>query len=90
MTRHHLDEIYAVICNGMTYSEIEIVYPEKFKRRQANKLSYHYPRGERYMEVTLRLEHVTNEMERTREPYLIIFHQGILRILYAYFTGMIR
>eukprot|EP00957_Ditylum_brightwellii_P105947 8081316-Ditylum_brightwellii.AAC.1 len=29
-------------------------------------------------------------MERTREPVLIIGHQGILRILYAYFTGLTR
>merc|ERR1712038_1696057 len=29
-------------------------------------------------------------MERTREPLLIIGHQGILRILYAYFMGLSR
>ena len=90
MARRNLDEIYAGSCDGMTYSEIERVYPEEFERRQADKLSYRYPRGESYMDVILRLEHVANEMERTREPVLIICHQGILRILYAYFTGMSR
>jgi len=29
-------------------------------------------------------------MERTREPVLIVGHQGILRILYAYFMGLDR
>mmetsp|Transcript_1900 Transcript_1900/g.2573 ORF Transcript_1900/g.2573 Transcript_1900/m.2573 type:complete len:127 (-) Transcript_1900:171-551(-) len=29
-------------------------------------------------------------MERTREPVLIVAHQGILRILYAYFMGLDR
>lgn len=29
-------------------------------------------------------------MERTREPVLIVGHQGIHRILYAYFMGMDR
>ncbi len=42
------------------------------------------------MDVTLRLEPVAQEMERTREPVLIIAHQGILRILYAYFMGLDR
>ena len=46
--------------------------------------------GESYMDVTLRLEPIAQEMERTREPVLIIAHQGILRILYAYFMGLDR
>lgn len=40
------------------------------------------------MDVTLRLEPLAHEMERTREPILVIGHQGILRILYAYFLGL--
>ena len=42
------------------------------------------------MDVILRLEPMAQEMERVREPILIIGHQGILRILYAYFMGMKR
>jgi broad specificity phosphatase PhoE len=30
------------------------------------------------------------ELERQRDPVLIVGHQGILRILYAYFTGKNR
>lgn len=90
MARRNLDELYAGVCDGMTYKEIEQVYPEEFKRRQDDKLSYRYPRGESYMDVTLRLEPLAQEMERTREPVLIIGHQGILRILYAYFMGLDR
>jgi broad specificity phosphatase PhoE/predicted kinase len=90
MARRNLDELYAGVCDGMTYKEIEEVYPEEFKRRQDDKLAYRYPRGESYMDVTLRLEPVAQEMERTREPVLIIAHQGILRILYAYFMGLDR
>jgi hypothetical protein len=40
-----LDELYAGVCDGMTYKEIEEVYPEEFKRRQDDKLAYRYPRG---------------------------------------------
>lgn len=42
------------------------------------------------MDVTLRLEPLAQEMERTREPVLMVGHQGILRILYAYFMGLDR
>jgi broad specificity phosphatase PhoE len=88
--RRNLDELYAGTCDGMTYKEIEQVFPEEFARRQDDKLSYRYPRGESYMDVTLRLEPLAQEMERTREPVLIVGHQGILRILYAYFMGLDR
>jgi len=90
MARRNLDELYAGTCDGMTYKEIEQVFPEEFRRRQDDKLSYRYPRGESYMDVTLRLEPLAQEMERTREPVLIVGHQGILRILYAYFMGLDR
>jgi len=90
MARRNLDELYAGTCDGMTYAEIERRYPDEFQRRQQDKLSYRYPRGESYMDVTLRLEPLAQEMERTREPVLIVGHQGILRILYAYFMGLDR
>lgn len=90
MARRNLDELYAGTCDGMTYKEIEEVFPDEFKRRQEDKLTYRYPRGESYMDVTLRLEPLALDMERTREPVLIIGHQGILRILYAYFMGLDR
>jgi len=90
MPKPNLDEIYAGTCDGMTYKEIEETYPEEFARRQSDKLTYRYPRGESYMDVTLRLEPLAHEMERTREPILIVGHQGIHRILYAYFMGLTR
>jgi broad specificity phosphatase PhoE len=31
---HHLDEIYAGVCDGMTYEEIEEKYPEEFELRK--------------------------------------------------------
>jgi len=88
--RRNLDELYAGTCDGMTYKEIEQVYPDEFTRRQEDKLAYRYPRGESYMDVTLRLEPLAQELERTREPVLLVGHQGILRILYAYFMGLDR
>lgn len=45
MARRNLDELYAGVCDGMTYKEIEELYPEEFARRQHDKLAYRYPRG---------------------------------------------
>lgn len=88
--RRNLDELYAGICDGMTYKEIEQMFPEEFAARQNDKLKYRYPRGESYMDVTLRLEPLAHDLERTREPILIVGHQGIHRIIYSYFMGLSR
>eukprot|EP00587_Corethron_hystrix_P006196 CAMPEP_0113305732 /NCGR_PEP_ID=MMETSP0010_2-20120614/5249_1 /TAXON_ID=216773 ORGANISM="Corethron hystrix, Strain 308" /NCGR_SAMPLE_ID=MMETSP0010_2 /ASSEMBLY_ACC=CAM_ASM_000155 /LENGTH=523 /DNA_ID=CAMNT_0000160225 /DNA_START=151 /DNA_END=1722 /DNA_ORIENTATION=+ /assembly_acc=CAM_ASM_000155 len=90
MVKRNLDELYAGGCDGMTYKEIEMKYPEEFGRRQTDKLAYRYPRGESYMDVMLRLEPLAHEMERIREPVLVVGHQGIHRILYAYMMGLSR
>jgi broad specificity phosphatase PhoE len=85
-----LDEIFAGTCDGMTYEEIEQTHPEEFELRKVDKLAYRYPRGESYLDVIARLEPIVIEMERHREPLLIVGHQGILRIIYAFYTGLPR
>ena len=117
----NLDEIYAGVCDGMTYEEIEANYPEEFALRNGaflfpssinlraiygqldsptahtfvltlteNKLGYRYPRGESYLDVISRLDPLVQELESYQEPVLIVGHQGVLRLIYAYFTGMDR
>lgn len=80
-----LDEIDAGVCDGMTYREIAEQMPEEFAARAQDKLNYRYPRGESYVDVVQRLEPVILELEREREPVLVIGHQAVLRMLYAYF-----
>jgi len=87
---HHLDELFAGACDGMTYEEIEEQFPEEFERRTTDKLAYRYPRGESYLDVIARLEPIVIEMERHNEPLLIVGHQGILRIIYAFYMGLTR
>jgi broad specificity phosphatase PhoE len=82
-----LDEIDAGVCEGMTYSEIARKMPEEFDARASDKLHYRYPRGESYEDVVLRLEPLIAELERTTGPLLIISHQAVLRVLYAYLIG---
>jgi len=50
----NLDEIYAGVCDGMTYAEIESSYPEEYAMRKEDKLGYRYPRGESYLDVISR------------------------------------
>lgn len=83
-----LDEIDAGVCDGWTYDEIAERLPEEYAARQADKLRYRYPRGESYEDVIQRLEPVIVELERQREPVLVIAHQAVLRALYAYFMDL--
>jgi len=85
-----LDELYAGVCDGMTYEEIEQMYPEDFQRRQEDKFNYRYPRGESYLDILSRLDPLVMEMESYREPLLIVGHQAVLRLLYGYFIGKKR
>ncbi|KAK1321982.1 6-phosphofructo-2-kinase/fructose-2,6-bisphosphatase [Acorus calamus] len=81
-----LDEIYAGVCDGMTYEEIKKNMPEEYESRKKDKLRYRYPRGESYLDVIQRLEPVIIELERQRAPVVVISHQAVLRALYAYFA----
>jgi broad specificity phosphatase PhoE/predicted kinase len=82
-----LDEIASGRCDGMSYGQIEREMPEVHAARHADKLRYRYPRGESYLDVRDRLEPLVLEIERLREPLLIIGHQAALRVLYAYVAG---
>ncbi|HHO49573.1 MAG TPA: fructose-2,6-bisphosphatase, partial [Deltaproteobacteria bacterium] len=82
----NLDEIDAGVCDGWTYEEIAEKMPEEFAARRDDKLHYRYPRGESYEDVIERLDPVLVELERQRDPVVIVAHQAVLRCLYGYFT----
>ena len=85
-----LDEIDAGVCDGMTYGEIERKMPAEFAGRRADKLRYRYPQGESYEDVIRRVDPVMIELERQRQPVLVVGHQAVLRALFGYFTGADR
>ncbi|KAI0340223.1 bifunctional 6-phosphofructo-2-kinase/fructose-2,6-bisphosphate 2-phosphatase [Trametopsis cervina] len=87
LTWKSLDELDAGVCDGLTYDEIEKMYPEDFANRDEDKFNYRYRGGESYRDVVVRLEPVIMELER-QENILIIGHQAILRCLYAYFHNL--
>jgi broad specificity phosphatase PhoE len=86
----NLDEIYAGVCDGLTNEEVIEQFPEEAAQRAKDKFRYRYPRGESYTDLIARLEPIAHEIERLREPVVIIAHQAILRVLYAYFMGYPR
>ena len=74
----------------MTYEEIAEAFPEEAVARSGDKFNYRYPRGESYVDLIQRLEPLAHELERSREPVVIVAHQAILRVLFAYFMGFPR
>ncbi|KAJ3007626.1 hypothetical protein HKX48_009012, partial [Thoreauomyces humboldtii] len=84
-----LNEIYAGICENMTYAEIEATYPDEFRARHKGKLVYRYPGpgGESYVDVIERLRPIIIELERMQTNVLVVTHQVVLRTLLSYFIG---
>mmetsp|Transcript_14962 Transcript_14962/g.26901 ORF Transcript_14962/g.26901 Transcript_14962/m.26901 type:complete len:518 (-) Transcript_14962:78-1631(-) len=83
-----LDEIFAGVFDGMTYEQIKEKAPQQFELRCKNKLEYRYPRGESYLDVIKRVEQAVVSMEGLQDPVVVVAHQAVLRIVYAYFTFM--
>ncbi|RIA85423.1 6-phosphofructo-2-kinase-domain-containing protein [Glomus cerebriforme] len=85
-----LNEIYAGLCEEMTYQEIEKSYPEEYNARKNNKLYYRYPGmgGESYLDVIHRVNPLIIELERMTDNIMVITHRVVLRILLAYFLDV--
>lgn len=86
----NLDEVYAGDYEGLTYEEIKRKSPEEASLRKLDKLGYRYPRGESYYDLIARLDHPMRQLETSQEPILIISHQAVLRLVYAFLTGVPR
>lgn len=85
-----LNELGGGKFEGMTYEEIAKKFPNEYKARLRNKLTYRYPGvgGESYLDALVRLRPLITEIERTTDHLLIISHRIILRILLAYFLNL--
>ncbi|TPX43140.1 hypothetical protein SeMB42_g03412 [Synchytrium endobioticum] len=85
-----LNEIYAGLCENMTYDEIEKNYPGEATARKQNKLMYRYPGsgGESYLDVIERLRTIIIELERMETDALIVCHNVVMRTILAYFWGV--
>jgi len=86
----NLDEVYAGDFEGFTYEEIKKRAPEEASLRKIDKLGYRYPRGESYYDIIARLDLPIQQLETFHEPILIIGHQAVHRLVYAFLTGVDR
>ena len=73
-----LNEIDAGACDGMTYADIRNKFYEEFLKRDEDKYSYRYPRGESYEDLVARLEPVIMELER-QDSVVLVAHQAVIR-----------
>jgi len=85
-TYRNLDEVYAGVYDGCTEAEIKERDPQLILDRKRDKLGFRYPRGESYYDIIARLDDVMTNLERVREPILIISHQAVLRLILAWLT----
>lgn len=83
-----LDELNGGLCEGLTFSAIEKKFPNEIAKRMKNKFLHRWPRGESYKDVVARIDPVVLELERKKKPILIISHQAVTRVLYAYLKGI--
>jgi len=86
----NLDEIFAGEYEGKTYADIKKLSPNEASLRAMDKIGYRYPRGESYFDILARLDPLVHELESYHEPLLLVSHQAVLRMLYAYLMGMPR
>lgn len=86
----NLDEIFAGEYEGYTYEEIKSNAPDEASLRAMDKIGYRYPRGESYFDILARLDPLVHELESYHEPLMVVSHQAVLRLLYAYLTGRPR
>ena len=68
-----LDELNSGTCDGMSYAEIARKWPLEDEERKSDKLRYRYPRGESYLDVIQRIEPMIFEIERSKEPVIVVF-----------------
>jgi len=84
------DQNFAGEYEGHTYEDIKRLQPDEAALRSMDKIGYRYPRGESYFDILARLDPLVHEMESYHEPLLIVSHQAVLRVLYAYLMGLPR
>ncbi|XP_023246612.1 6-phosphofructo-2-kinase/fructose-2,6-bisphosphatase-like isoform X2 [Copidosoma floridanum] len=79
-----LNELYAGVCEGLSYEEMQEQYPQEFAWRDQDKLRYRYPWGESYVDTMQRVEPVIVDLQQANNV-LVISHQAILRCIIGYY-----
>ncbi len=86
--RSQLSEMNPGVVDGMTVDEVKRRFPDEYERKLREPYSHRFPRAESYHDLSVRLEPIIFELERTRNDVLIIGQSSVLRCLIAYLQGL--
>lgn len=73
------------ICHGMTVQKVKQDMPEDFLLWQKDPFRYRFPGGESLLDMNKRLSEVVLEIERLRDPVVVVSHLSTIQSLVAYF-----
>ncbi|OTA87665.1 hypothetical protein M434DRAFT_135543 [Hypoxylon sp. CO27-5] len=82
--RSQMAQINPGVCERLSERAIRRLYPEEVEKHELDPYHHRYPRAESYHDLAVRLEPIILELEREQNDLLIIAHESVLRVLYAY------
>lgn len=82
--RSQMSQINPGVCEKLSERAIRRLYPEEIEKHEYDPYHHRYPRAESYHDLAVRLEPIILELEREQNDLLIIAHESVLRVLYAY------
>eukprot|EP00127_Corallochytrium_limacisporum_P005123 Clim_evm29s199 gene=Clim_evmTU29s199 len=84
-----LNERYLGAADGRSPDYIAETMPEEIHLQHADPLNYRYPQGgESYVDLMERVRPIIVELEREDRPVVVIAHQDVLAVIYAYFRDI--
>jgi broad specificity phosphatase PhoE len=75
------------ICHGMKVEEVQKDLPQEYAAWERDPFRYRFPGGESLVDLNRRLSDLVLEVERLREPVLVVTHMAPVQSLVAYFLG---
>jgi broad specificity phosphatase PhoE/HSP20 family molecular chaperone IbpA len=85
--RSQLSEMNPGVVDGMSVDEVKARFPDEWDKKLNEPYSHRFPRAESYHDLSVRLEIIIFELERTSDDVLIIGQSSVLRCLIAYLQG---
>ena len=85
ITQHsELNEIFGGEFESMSFDEVKEKFPDIYEFRKKNKFESSWPGGESYKTLIHRLESILLKIENETNNLIIIAHQAVCRMIYAY------
>ncbi|TGJ86000.1 hypothetical protein E0Z10_g2746 [Xylaria hypoxylon] len=82
--RTQMSQINPGVCERLSERAIRRLYPEEIQKHELDPYHHRYPRAESYHDLAVRLEPIILELEREQNDLVVIAHESVLRVLYAY------